>query len=162
MNTYRIVVGIDGSAGSGRALRWAARDARIRGGTVQAILTYEWPITEAALVTRPGPQAQRKIAEDVANTVVGEVNRAYPEVPIAVEVLRGNAVRTLASAAQHADVLVVGSHGHGHLRHAVLGSVSEGCIQLAPCPVVVVPDARDQATPAHLEMVPSATAEPAP
>jgi nucleotide-binding universal stress UspA family protein len=62
-----------------------------------------------------------------------------PPPPLATEVVRGSAAPVLTRAAVHADLLVLGSHGHGRLHHAVLGSVSEECVRHARCPVVVVP-----------------------
>jgi nucleotide-binding universal stress UspA family protein len=139
MDTYRIVVGVDGSEGSIRALRWAVHEAHTRGGTVQAMITYDWVGTEAALLAGIGPEGERTRAGDLLNAAVADVTRAYPDVPIAAEVLVGNPARKLAEAALDANLLVVGSRGHGRLHHAVLGSVSEACIHLASCPVVVVP-----------------------
>jgi len=75
-------------------------------------------------------------------------------VPIATEVLEGNAAVQLAEAARDADLLVVGSRGHGQVHHAVLGSVSEGCIRHAICPVVVLPVPHETtAHPADLAVV---------
>jgi nucleotide-binding universal stress UspA family protein len=73
-------------------------------------------------------------------------------VTVATEVLLGNPGHKLASAARGADLLVVGSHGHGRLLHAVLGSISEACIRHAPCPVVVTPQPGPQ-TPSHGDLV---------
>jgi nucleotide-binding universal stress UspA family protein len=138
-HTYHIVVGVDGSDGSLRALRWAAREAQTRGGAVAAVMTYDWAGNEAALLAGLGPEAERQRAEDVLSEAVAGVARDCPGVSITAEVLMGRAAQQLAIAARDADLLVVGSHGHGRLRHAVLGSVSEACVRLATCPVVVVP-----------------------
>lgn len=140
MNTYRTVVGVDGSEGSARALRWAVQEAHHRGGTVQAVMAYDWAgSTEAALLAGLGPEGERLHAEDVLAGAIAPVRLEFPRVPIATEVLLGNAAQKLTEAARDADQLVVGSHGHGRLHHAVLGSVSEACIRLATCPVVVIP-----------------------
>jgi nucleotide-binding universal stress UspA family protein len=144
MMTYRTVVGVDGSDGSLRALRWAVHEAHTRGGTVQAIMTYDWAGTEAALLAGLGPEGERQRAEDILTEAVADIRREYPDVTIAAEVLLGNPGHELTDAARDANLLVVGSHGHGWLRQAVLGSVSEACIRHARCPVVVVPEPHSQ------------------
>ena len=156
MTTYRTVVGVDGSEGSARALRWAVNEAHTRGGTVQAVMTYDWAGTEAAMLAGLGPEGERKHAEGVLADAVAAVRLEFPRVPVATEVLLGNAAQKLTEAARDADLLVVGSHGHGRLYHAVLGSVSEACIRHATCPVVVIP-AHDP-PPRHVTV---ATQEPA-
>ena len=139
MATYRIVVGVDGSEGSLHALRWAMQEAQSRGATVQAVTAYDWPGNEAALLARLGPEAEHERAEGILARAVEEVRREYRDVAIATETLVGDPGHKLAEASRDANVLVVGSHGHGRLHHAVLGSVSEGCVRHAHCPVVVVP-----------------------
>lgn len=139
MTTYRIVVGYDGSDGGMRALLWAVGDAHNRGGSVQAVMAYDWPVTEAALLAGAGPEGELKRAEEKLAQAIEGVRGQFRDVPIAAEAVLGNASQKLAEASKDADLLVVGSHGHGHLHQAVLGSVSEGCIRHAHCPVVVVP-----------------------
>lgn len=137
--TYRIVVGIDGSEDGDRALRWAVRQARQLGGTVEAVMVYDWPATEAAYLAGLGRDGERQRSEDILAEAVERVSRESVGVPIATQALRGNAGVVLAGAAADADLLVVGSHGRGRLYHAVLGSVAEACVRMAECPVVVVP-----------------------
>lgn len=137
--TYRIVVGIDGSEDGIRALRWAVGQARQFGGTVEAVMVYDWPATEAAYLAGLGHDGERQRAEDLLADAVERVDRESVGVPIATQVLRGNAGAKLADVAVDADLLVVGSHGRGRLYHAVLGSVAEACVRMAECPVVVVP-----------------------
>jgi nucleotide-binding universal stress UspA family protein len=137
--TYRIVVGVDGSDDSLRALRWAMAEAQNRSGTVQAVCVYTWGGTEAALLAGLGPEGERRHAEAVLAGAIDEVQPDFPGVSIAAEVLEGDPGHSLADAAGDANLLAVGSHGHGRLHHAVLGSVSEACIRLAHCPVVVLP-----------------------
>src|ERR1022692_3459788 len=74
----------------------------------------------------------------------GTIHRPWPG-----SVAEGNAAQVLRDAAKGADLLVVGSRGHGEFVGALLGSVSQQCVHHAPCPVVVIRgDA--QARPAHL------------
>jgi nucleotide-binding universal stress UspA family protein len=143
-STYRIVVGVDGSPDSIRALRWAMGEARGRGGTVQAVMVYDWAGTEAALLAGLGPEGEHQHALDVLAKAVAEVQLEFRGMSVAAEVLQGNAGRRLAEAARDANLLVVGSHGHGRVHHAVLGSVSEACVRQATCPVVVIPLPRSE------------------
>lgn len=152
MGTYRTVVGVDGSDGSQRALRWAVHEAYIRGGTVQAVMTYDWAGTEAALLAGLGPEGERQRAEDILAEAVADVRHEFPDVPVAAEVMLGRPGHRLTEAAQDADLLVIGCRGHGRLRQAVLGSVSEDCIRHAVCPVVVVPGPHPPA-PSHTDLV---------
>lgn len=147
--TYRIVVGVDGSEGGERALRWAVREAAHRtGATVQAVTAFSVDGSEAAsLWYREGCETK---AQD---TLGGQVVRALndnPRVAVTTHVVQGEAVEVLLDAARAADLLVLGSHGHGRLFQAVLGSVSAACVRQANCPVLVVPAPRPQRVPAPL------------
>jgi nucleotide-binding universal stress UspA family protein len=138
--TYQIVVGIDGSEGSRRALHWALREAAHRAGTVQAVLAWRRLDAEEAgsvIRTEIGDRANAvEILKRAADQAVGVVE---PMPPVAWEVIEARAPRALTQAARDADLLVLGSHGNGRMFHAALGSVSEECIRYAACPVVVLP-----------------------
>lgn len=139
MGTYRIVVGVDGSEGSRRALLWAAREATERHGTVEAVMSWNWDGLETPAVVAATPaEAQAWAAKDLDDALV-DVRAAFPHLVIAAEVVQGQPATVLTRAAEGADMLVLGSHGHGRMFHAVLGSVSEECIRKAVCPVLVVP-----------------------
>jgi nucleotide-binding universal stress UspA family protein len=147
MKTYRIVVGVDGSADGDRALRWAVGDAGRRGGTVQAVIAWTWDGIDRALVTKTHPSDERRAAEEKLARSMAEAIKDFPGVMIAGEVVEGRPFQVLVEAAKDADLLVVGSHGHGRLHHAVVGSVAEECIRSAACPVVVVPVPHAQRVP---------------
>ncbi|WP_051366996.1 universal stress protein [Hamadaea tsunoensis] len=146
MTTYRIVVGVDGSEGSLRALLWAVGEAHHRNGSVQAIMVCDRPGTEAALPAGLGSDGELRRAEGVLAKALEGVRGQFEETPIATEAVTGKPAYKLAEASRDADLLVVGSHGHGHLHQATLGSVSEGCVRQAHCPVVVVPTPRFDST----------------
>jgi nucleotide-binding universal stress UspA family protein len=139
VNTYRIVVGVDGSEGGDRALRWAVREAERRGGTVQAITAWTWDGIEGAVIAKTHPAEERARTEQALARSVSAVTTTYPSVPVAAEAIEGAPAKVLATAAKDAELLVLGSHGHSRFFHAVLGSVTEECIRAATCPVVVVP-----------------------
>ncbi|HEX6497478.1 MAG TPA: universal stress protein [Micromonosporaceae bacterium] len=148
-STYRIVVGVDGSEGGDRALRWAMHEAERNNGTVQAVTAWSWDGIERSVVVAPTPAEERQHAEQVLSEAVTAALTTYPAVTVAGEAVEGRSATVLAAAARGADLLVLGSHGHSRLRHAVLGSVAEECIRLATCPVVIVPV--PQPPPAHSE-----------
>jgi nucleotide-binding universal stress UspA family protein len=141
----KIVVGIDGSDASKNALRWAVEDARARGAEVVALHAYEAQVqvldaTTATPVDLPGLsfEAQADAQQFVAK-VVDEVIGSVVSVDVAPIAVEDEPARALVDASRDADLLVVGSHGHG-LSGLLLGSVSLECAQHAACPVVIFRD----------------------
>jgi nucleotide-binding universal stress UspA family protein len=139
----KIVVGIDGSDASKEALRWAVEDARARGAEVVALHAYdvELPTTDA-VPTAPAdlPRLTAEIyeeAQQAVSQVVEEVVGSSVSVDVAPIAVEDPPAKALLDAARDADLLVVGSHGHG-LSSLFLGSVSLECVRHAACPVVVV------------------------
>lgn len=136
--TERIVVGVDGSAGSDAALRWALDEARVRSASVDVVLGWRIPFVSGvhyAIDTSLLEDAARtalKAAIDRADTtgLVGSVN------PIVVP--SGGAAAVL-EVADGADLLVAGSRGVGGFTGMLVGSVSHHLAQHAKCPVVIVP-----------------------
>lgn len=135
----RIVVGVDGSEESKDALAWAARQAELTGATLQAVMTWNIP-TAAYTAFGPvltdydfGAQADRTL-HDTLREVLGE----HPGLQVSTEVVESHPAPKLLEAAEGADLLVVGSRGHGKFSGMLLGSVSEHCVSHSPCPVVVV------------------------
>jgi nucleotide-binding universal stress UspA family protein len=142
MSRHRIVVGVDGSSASVRALTWAVHEARRRNGSVRAVTAYEWVATDAAQLAGLGPDGERRRAEDILEAAVAEVRGTGDRLPITREVVLGEPGQRLAEATADADLLVIGDHGHDRLHHAVMGSVAEKCVRHAACPVVIVPAPR--------------------
>ncbi len=133
----RIVVGIDGSPPSLDALSWAARQADLTGSTLEIVMTWEWPASygwAAPVPTDFDPEEDvRKALEDA----VASVRAAYPDLSIDPRVVSGHPAPILVEASKGADLLVVGSRGHGEFVGMLIGSVSEYCATNAHCPVVV-------------------------
>jgi nucleotide-binding universal stress UspA family protein len=146
MHTCRIVVGFDGSEGGARALSWAVGEAAQRGGTVQAVTAWQW--TDPALGLDVRAEHDRMARLSLTEAIKGAV-ADHPEVPVAGDAVPGRPAEVLTRAAAGADLLVLGSHGHGRLFHAVLGSVAEECVRAAVCPVVVVPVPHEVTEPAE-------------
>jgi nucleotide-binding universal stress UspA family protein len=141
MSENLIVVGVDGSEGGRRALRWALREASQRSSAVEAVTAWLWDDIDAVPIRPSNPQDARERAARMLDREVEQALAEWVTTPptIAREVVEGRPVKVLVDAATDADLLVLGSHGHGRLHHVALGSVSESCIREATCPVVVVP-----------------------
>jgi nucleotide-binding universal stress UspA family protein len=153
-NRDLIVVGVDGSDGSRRALRWAVVEARRTGCAVEAVTAWFWDGLEGAMLAATSPTEQRERAERIsAREVDAIIAELGTSTPIAREVVEGHPVPVLVEAANAARLLVLGSHGNGRVHHAVLGSISEECVRLATCPVVIIPVPRRAHRP--MEPVPA-------
>ena len=149
----RLVVGLDGSAGSLAALRWAAQEARLHGGAVHAVMAWQHPQAYGAaniwgLGMDPSLDAETLLASATAEAArLGEQADRSPDVVITTEAVEGHPAEVLLGATESADLLVVGSRGHGGFVGALLGSVSQHVVTHSHCPVVVVPDPRHDAAP---------------
>ncbi len=137
-----VVVGVDGSAESVRALAWAARYATASNARVQALLAWHYPGAAGSPPTGVAPEAIRgETDEQMQETLSAAVAAACPgQDPATIEraTAYGHPAEALIEASKEADLLVVGSHGHGAFTGMLLGSVSIHCVTGAFCPVVVV------------------------
>jgi len=137
----RIVAGVDGSPSSVSALRWAARQAELTGGTLDAVIAWEFPMAAGGMGWAPisgiDGTDYSELATKALSAAVAEVN-PLPGVTVHQIVVEGNAAQVLLDAAKNADLLVVGNRGHGGFADALIGSVSVRCLHHATCPVVVV------------------------
>ena len=137
-----IVVGVDGSPASKAALAWALEEARLRGATLRAV--HAWTVVTTFAVDAPPVflpslmEAAESEAEQTLSAAVAEVAGEHPDVPIERSVVEGPAAERLLAAAAGADLLVVGSRGHGGFHGLLLGPVSQQCAHHATCPVVIV------------------------
>jgi nucleotide-binding universal stress UspA family protein len=137
----RIVAGVDGSASSIAALRYAARLAEAFDAPLEAITTWTYPSFAGPDVAGWYPE------QSAADTLDAAVERAFGASPpegLTRTVLVGPAARTLIDVSDHCGMLVLGSRGHGGFAGLLLGSVSTACAQYAHCPVVVVHERRDR------------------
>jgi nucleotide-binding universal stress UspA family protein len=137
-NKHFIVVGVDGSPPSIDALRWAAHQAEISGESL--VVAMAWHIPAAAMGPAPIPNGYdwsvdtAKILHDTITEALGD----DPKIAVHPVVLHGPTALELLRASEGADLLVVGSRGHGAFAGMLLGSVSQHCVTHATCPVVVV------------------------
>jgi nucleotide-binding universal stress UspA family protein len=139
-NGHRIVAGVDGSPSSLAALRWAVRQAKLTGSSVDAVIAWEPPAAVGfgwGLGMTGGADYGELAAKTITEAVSSVADSASPVTvrPITGE---GNAAQVLLDASDGADLLVVGCRGHGGFASALLGSVSQHCTHHARCPVVVI------------------------
>jgi nucleotide-binding universal stress UspA family protein len=135
----RIVVGVDGSASSKAALAWAVKQAGLTGAVVEAVMAWQFPVTYGGyMMPLPDTGDWAKTAAEVVAKAVAEVTSPEVRIKIRARVAEGNAAQVLLDASDGAELLVVGSRGHGGFTEALLGSVGQHCVQHADCPVVVI------------------------
>ncbi|MFZ2176054.1 MAG: universal stress protein [Rhodococcus sp. (in: high G+C Gram-positive bacteria)] len=133
----RIVVGVDGSESSIDALRWAARLAGPLGADIEAVAAWEFP-TYYGLAAVP---ADYRPDVDAAQILTDSLTSAFGDTAPAglhESVREGHPARVLVEASRGAEMLIVGSRGHGGFTGLLLGSVSSHCAEHAACPVLVV------------------------
>jgi len=132
-----VVVGVDGSASSDLALRWAVNEAR---RTRQALHVVHALENEVVLSNTQqfGSKAAAASRDPIVTAAVDRVRTLAPQVKTYPHSITGPAPTTLIAASTVAATVVVGSHGRGALPAALLGSVSEELATHAGCPVVVV------------------------
>jgi nucleotide-binding universal stress UspA family protein len=138
-----IVVGVDGSDSSIRALGWAAGQAKLTGASLTVVTTWEFPPTFGWSPPYPSDFDPNRDARAALQKNVDAVLGPDPDLAVELEVVEGHPAFVLTDKAAGAELLVVGSRGHGAFAGMLLGSVSEYCASHAPCPVVIVRDADD-------------------
>ena len=134
----KLVVGVDGSAESVAALRWACREASLRGAEVHAVHAREtqyYSVPSYVVPTQSHPDDDSLSVDELVRSV-GEDQRSGVEVR--TEVVDGLAARILLDRCAGADMLILGTSSDrpGALRSA--GPVIRACLRRAPCPVVVI------------------------
>jgi nucleotide-binding universal stress UspA family protein len=139
--TRQIVVGFDGSAGAKRALEFAIEEADLR--SVKLLVVAAWHRLSFTHVGIPGlPLDQAEFERDarlMLDQTAAEFEDRFAGVEVELEIERGHPADVLVAKAKGAELLVVGSRGHGAFTGLILGSVSQECAHRAPCPVVIVP-----------------------
>jgi nucleotide-binding universal stress UspA family protein len=134
--TRRVVVGVDGSEPSKRALRWAAYLAQSMHASIEAVIA--WNLGAAAYAPYPSnwdPADDARITID--HTLDSVFGAQHHPADLKVTVLEGYPPKVLLDVSADADMLVIGSRGHGGFAGLLLGSVSAACTEHATCPVLV-------------------------
>lgn len=132
----RVVVAVDGSPPSVQALRWARTIAGCTGATVEAVTVWTYPAaTGWGMVGGWDPEENaRAVVEEALDAAYGDDRPAH----LRTRVLQGPPARTLLDASEDAQMLVMGSRGHGGFAGLLLGSVSAVCAEHSRVPVLVV------------------------
>jgi nucleotide-binding universal stress UspA family protein len=137
-----IIVGVDGSGHSQRALEWAAREAALRHTSLTVLTVHQAVRGYASMVAYPGDQSEtehaRKLAQAETDKALEAIGTQQPA-EVTVRAVNGLPAQELLSAADGAEMLVVGSRGTGGFTRLLMGSVSSQVAHHATCPVVVIP-----------------------
>ena len=133
----RVVVGIDGSAASEEALIWAAEESRVRGAVLE--IDHVWSLPNLGY----GGFVEQiddfeKDAKELLERVTDQARKNHPDLTIESNLLEGPPAPALIVRGKRADLLVVGSRGHGGFAGLMLGSVSQQLVHHAEFPIVVV------------------------
>ena len=135
----RVIVGVDGSPHSDRALGWACRRAEACGDTVRAVSAWSHGASGEDWAPPPGTKAEgQRRGEQILRDAVERVRKDHPAAAVETAVVEGPPARVLIELSADADLLVVGSRGLGGFSELLLGSVSQQCVHHARCPVTVV------------------------
>ena len=144
-----IIVGVDGSGHSRRALDWAISEAALRRTpltvlTVQQVMTSFWA---------PGPviypadaelaEHARKIAQDEVDDALGNLAADGRPPEVTVLSIAGIPAEEILGVARDADMIVLGSRGAGGFKRLLMGSVASQVTHHADCPVVVIPAVKE-------------------
>ncbi|WP_149550174.1 universal stress protein [Streptomyces marokkonensis] len=144
-----LVVGVDGSEPSLRAVDWAADEAVLRGVSLRVVYAHLWDRYEGSALARDverpaGPPSPRDVAEAGARRALAR----HPGLRVTVEVVPEEPEYALVREGRHAAALVVGTRGRSGVAEMLLGSVSLAVAAHADCPVIVLRGSHDnQATP---------------
>jgi nucleotide-binding universal stress UspA family protein len=138
-----IIVGVDGSGHSQRALEWAMKEAAIRRSpltvfTVSEAVRGYYGGTAVYPDDPVRTEAAREAVKAETEKVLAGLERPHPE-PVTVKAVHGFPVEELIDVSKDADMLVLGSRGAGGFTRLLMGSVAGQVVQHAHCPVLIVP-----------------------
>jgi nucleotide-binding universal stress UspA family protein len=139
-----IVVGVDSSEGAKAALRFALEEAKLRQATLRVVHTWQFGYIGVSGIEGFSPVVGadlgdlRHTAALALDAVMHEVVPHSNGVVIERRVSEGAPATVLVDESRLADLLVVGSRGHGGFAGLLLGSVGQQCAHHAACPVVIV------------------------
>jgi nucleotide-binding universal stress UspA family protein len=140
---HRIVVGVDGSSSSIPALGWAIHQAELTHASVLVVMAWHVPVAVGwNAPPMPPPYSPNADAESTMESVLEPIRKEHRDVIIESRIVEGHPSPVLIEASRGADLLVVGSRGHGEFVGMLLGSVSDHCVSNATCPVLVVREKR--------------------
>jgi nucleotide-binding universal stress UspA family protein len=143
-----ILVGIDGSANSKRALEWAAKEAALRHTSLTVLTVHQavrgfWGGTLHYAGDEDLTEKGRQAAQAETDTVVASLGDARPA-SVTVTATQGIPAEDILNAGADADMIVLGSRGGGGFARQLLGSVSGNVVQHAQVPVMIGPSHHDK------------------
>lgn len=134
-----VVVGVDGSAESVAALKWAGTYAAATGSRLRAVMAWHY---QAPVGPAPVGVASAIVTDEVRQHMTEALDKTLAEAAVVIDIEKqiryGHPAQVLVDQSAEADLLVVGSHGRGAFTGMLVGSVSIHCVTHAHCPVVVV------------------------
>jgi nucleotide-binding universal stress UspA family protein len=133
-----VVVGVDGSGRSHRAVEWAAGEAERRGAPLLLVCAVAWQVMAEGGVAPPGEDDLLAPARRIVEEELGRVRQAHPGVTVSGAAVSGRPSVVLVEASERAALVVVGAQGHRPVTGQLLGSVSQKVVAHAHGPVVVV------------------------
>jgi nucleotide-binding universal stress UspA family protein len=142
-----IVVGVDGSPNSERALDWAMSQAAALHAPLTVIAVHEVPKSYWGGIPVIGPADRALLeklqqgAEEMTQKAADRLGDAKPA-SVNAHAVNGFVVKELVDASQDADLVVVGVRGASSFTRLLMGSVSSEVVQHSACPVVIVPHQR--------------------
>ncbi|MDX3458616.1 universal stress protein [Streptomyces sp. ME02-8801-2C] len=144
-----LVVGVDGSEPSLRAVDWASDEAALRGVPLRVVYASLWERYEGtALAGDLGKPSEEVRADDIVESAARRARSRHPDLKVTTDVLPEEPEYALVRESRNASALVVGTRGRSGLAEALLGSVSLTVAAHAHCPVIVLRGSHDnQATP---------------
>ncbi|WP_028927720.1 universal stress protein [Pseudonocardia acaciae] len=151
-----VVVGVDGSPVALSAVRWAAEEARRRGLGVRLVEAFAWSDTmpmDEVIATRDYRAMLLSTMRDQVDQAATVARETAPGVRVDGEVVAGYPARVLRAESERAALLVVGGRGAGGVLGLLVGSVAVSMAVHAACPVIVVPEPRDEPVPADAPVV---------
>ena len=139
-----ILVGIDGSAHSRRALEWAAHEAAIRHTPLTVLIVHETARGYfSSGISYPGDEGfedkAREAAQQETDQVLAGLGDGPRPEPVTVRAISGIPAEEILNAAADADMIVVGSRGAGGFKRLLMGSVSSQVTHHSQVPVAVIP-----------------------
>lgn len=139
-----IVVGVDQSDGAKEALRFALEEAKLRHARLRVVRAWQYGTVGAAGMENPYPVVGAEI-RDVRDAAGRSLEQTLREllpgsnsIEVEQRIVQGRPASVLVNESRDADLLVVGSRGHGGFAELLLGSVSQQVSHHAACPVVIV------------------------
>lgn len=142
--TLPIVVGVDGSEPSLRAVDWAADEAELRRVPLRVVYASLWERYEGtSLAEDLGKPSEQVMADDIVDSAARRARSRHPDLDVSVDVLPEEPEYALVNEGRRAAALVLGTRGRSGLTEMLLGSVSLTVAAHADCPVIVLRGSHD-------------------